>query len=310
MADLTPIEKLSLKAKQAIAQRDWARAKLAYLQALGLRSDMPDIHYGLATVYFQLKELTSAAHHFREVTRLDPTRAGAFINLGAVLNVLGEYDEAITVLQKGVRIDAKRAEGYYNLGLVYRRKGQLDLAIAAYREALRLNPRMGDAHLNLANIYVEKEQHKVAADHYRKALDIRPGWEKAEAGLEEVEAYLAGNEKVEVKADGSSPSLRAPADPEKLVDPNEHGQHLSALHQATADIEETGREILLVLERQVESAIKELSTCLLYRDRSRTELTECIQKFEEAMNHVRQVQQRLREKVNRIDRLAEQFPTG
>lgn len=308
MAELTPIEKLSLKAKQAIAQRDWAKAKLAYLQALGLRSDMPDIHYGLATVYFQLRELTSAAHHFREVTRLDPTRAGAYINLGAVLNVLGEYDEAITVLQKGVRIDAKRAEGYYNLGLVYRRKGQIDLAVAAYREALRLNPRMGDAHLNLANIYVEKEQHKVAADHYRKALDIRPGWEKAEAGLEEVEAYLAAGGKIEVKTGGSSGSLRAAADPETLVDPNLHGQHLTNMHQATIDVEDTGRQLLSILERQVESAIKELSTCLLYRDRSRTELTECIQKFEEAMNQIRQVQQHLREKVNRVDRLAEQFP--
>ena len=57
--------------------------------------ELPDVHYGLATVYFQLRELTSAAHHFREVTRLDSHRAGAFVNLGAVLNLLQQYDEAI-----------------------------------------------------------------------------------------------------------------------------------------------------------------------------------------------------------------------
>src|SRR5436305_5956966 len=121
------IEKLCLRAQQAIAERDWEKAKQVYLMALGLRSDLPDVHYGLATVYFQLRELTSAAHHFREVTRLDPTRAGAWVNLGAVLNLLGQLDEAITALRRSIQLDSQRTEGYYNLGLVYRRKGQPDL---------------------------------------------------------------------------------------------------------------------------------------------------------------------------------------
>src|SRR5262245_21023316 len=152
------IEKLCLRAQQAIADRDWEKAKQVYLMALGLRSDLPDVHYGLATVYFQLRELTSAGHHFREVTRIDPMRAGAFVNLGAVLNLLGQYDEAIAALRRGIQLDAQRVEGYYNLGLVYRRKGQTDLAISAYKEAIRINPRMADAHLNLANLHLEKNQ--------------------------------------------------------------------------------------------------------------------------------------------------------
>src|SRR5258708_39922925 len=115
------IDKLCQRAQQAIAERDWDKAKQSYLMALGLRSDMPDVHYGLATVYFQQREFTSAAHHFREGTRLDPLRAGAFINLGAVLNLLSQYDEAIEALRRGIKSDGQRAEGFYNLGLVYKR---------------------------------------------------------------------------------------------------------------------------------------------------------------------------------------------
>src|SRR5262249_6448569 len=152
------VDKLCQRAVQAIAERDWEKAKQMYLMALGQRSDLPDVHYGLATVYFQLRELTSAAHHFREVTRLDPYRAGAFVNLGAVLNLMAQYDEAVTVLRKAIQLDPQRVEAYYNLGLVYRRKGQADLAASAYKEALRLNPRMADAHLNLANLLMEKGQ--------------------------------------------------------------------------------------------------------------------------------------------------------
>src|SRR5947208_12118630 len=97
------IEKLLQKARQAIEERDWDKAKQLYLQALGFKSDVPDIHYGLATVYFQLKELTSAAHHFKEVTRLDPLRAGAYVNLGAVLNLLNQHDDAIASLRRGIQ---------------------------------------------------------------------------------------------------------------------------------------------------------------------------------------------------------------
>src|SRR5215475_340557 len=140
------IEKLLQMARQAIEERNWDRAKQIYLQALGVKSDLPDIHYGLATVYFQTKELTSAAHHFREVTRLDPTRAAGFISLGAVLKVLEQYDEAIVALRRGLQLDPQRTEGYYNLGVVYRLQGKFDLAIQAYREAIKLNPRMPDAH--------------------------------------------------------------------------------------------------------------------------------------------------------------------
>src|SRR2546423_1281944 len=99
------LDKLFQKARKAIAERDWDRAKQIYLQALGLKSDSPDVHYGLATVYFQLRELTSAAHHFREVTRLDPQRSGGFINLGAVLNLMQEYSEAVTALRRGLQLD-------------------------------------------------------------------------------------------------------------------------------------------------------------------------------------------------------------
>src|SRR6201997_450430 len=133
------VESLCGKARQAIAQGEPEQARQFYLQALGLRSDLPEVHYGLATVCFLLNDLPSAAYHFKEVTRLDPLRAGAYINLGAVYNRLDQVDEAIQVLRRGIQLDTHRAEGYYNLGLAYRKKKQLDLSIQAYHEATRLN---------------------------------------------------------------------------------------------------------------------------------------------------------------------------
>src|SRR5260370_6474563 len=191
------IDNLCQKARQTVAQGNYEQARQFYLQALGLRSDMPDVHYGLATVCFLLNDLPSAAYHFKEVTRLDPLRAGAYINLGAVYNRLEQFDDAIPVLRRGIQLDNHRGEGYYNLGLVHRRKGQIDLAIEAYREATRVNPRMADAHYNLANLYLEKEKYNLAVAHYRKTLELRPNWDKAEHGLAQAVAAQAAAEHTE-----------------------------------------------------------------------------------------------------------------
>jgi tetratricopeptide (TPR) repeat protein len=314
MAAVT-IEGLLQKARQAIEQRDWQTAKMMYLQALGLKSDQPDVHYGLATVYFQLRELTSAAHHFKEVTRLDPQRVGAYVNLGAVLNLLDQMDEAIVALRRSIQLDAKRVEGYYNLGLVYRRKGQVDLAIQAYREALRLNPRMSDAHLNLANLLFEKEQYRLAEQHYQKALELRAGWEKAIDGLDAAReaaalqesqgsaSMIVGSSGRIVKGGGSVL--------DQQVDPTVHATMLTTLHQATIDSMDAGRLLQQILEKEVEPAIKELSSCLLSTGTGGGggDLDECVKKFESALQHMRDTRDSVGRRILKLRDMEAQFPT-
>jgi tetratricopeptide (TPR) repeat protein len=307
------IEGLFLKARQAIEQRDWTAAKMMYLQALGLKSDLPDVHYGLATVYFQLRELTSAAHHFKEVTRLDPQRVGAFVNLGAVLNLLDQVDEAIVALRRSIQLDAKRVEGYYNLGLVYRRKGQIDLAIQAYREAIRLNPRMSDAHLNMANLLFEKEQYRMAETHYQKALELRPGWEKAIDGLEAAREAAAleetkGASGLTVGASGRI--TKGGRALEQAIDPTVHATLLTGLHQTTIDAMDASRLLQQILEKEVEPAIKELSTSLLNAGAGGGgDLDECVKKFEAALQHVRDTQAAVGRRMAKLRDLQAQFPS-
>jgi Tfp pilus assembly protein PilF len=313
------VEVLCQRARTAMEQRSPEKARQLYLQALGIKPDSPDVHYGLATVCFQLKDLPSAAYHFKEVTRLDPLRAGAYINLGAIYNLLDQMDDAIPALRRAIQLDSHRAEGYYNLGLVYRRKGQSELAVQAYREAIRVNPRMADAHYNLANICLEKGQYYHAVTHYRHALALRPNWDKAVDGLAQAEASRAAEaeERAEAMAPAEAPPSRSAAaaaatakiDPEKMVDPMVHGNLLSTLHKATIESESYGRSFLKILEGEIEPAIKELSSCLLYPDTSLTELDQCVQKFEVAIQSMRTAQRSLQNSIEKIrtlgDRLAE-----
>jgi Tfp pilus assembly protein PilF len=313
---LANVDLLCQKAQKAIAQRDWDQAKQSYLAALGLRSDLPDIHYGLATVYFQLRELTSAGHHFREVTRLDPLRASAYINLGAVLNLLGEYDEALKALRRGLQLDNTRVEGYYNLGLVYRRKNQLDLAIQSYKEALRLNPRMADAHLNLANMYTDRHQPELALRHYEEALKLRPNWEKAQEGAERTRAQLnpsrlGGGPPVAPGTPSAAGTNLSPAATlsERTVDPIHDGVFLGNLHQTTAVTSETGRVLQDVVLHEIEPCIKELSTVLMNSRGSRYELESCLERFDTAIKRMRMAHQALQSQIEKLADLGNKFPT-
>lgn len=303
------VESLCQKARQAVAQGNHELARQQYLQALGLKSDSPDVHYGLATVCFLLNDLPSAAHHFKEVTRLDPLRAGAYINLGAVYNRLDQLDDAIQALRRGIQLDTHRAEGYYNLGLAYRRKGQPDLAIQAYREATRVNPRMADAHLNLANIYLEKEQYNLAVAHYKQCLEIRPHWDKAENGLAQAEAGQSAGDRPAgaAVAGGAAPKSQAAPDPNRTVDPTFHGTMLTNLHKATIDSENQSRGFLKILEDEIEPAIKDLSSCLLYPNGSANELDDCVQKFESAIQSMRSAQSNLQTSIERVRNIGEKL---
>jgi tetratricopeptide (TPR) repeat protein len=309
-------ETICQKAQQAISQGENEEAQLLYKQALEQRPDYADAHYGMATVCFLLGDLPLAASHFKEVTHLEPARAGAFINLGAVYNRLEQFDDAIAALRRGIQLDMNRAEGYYNLGLVYRRKAQSDLAIQAYREATRINPRMADAHFNIANIYLEKMQYGLAIAHYRQALDLRPTWEKALRGLEQAEASQGEIQNKKLQAlitpetgpkGAPKQLLTATANLDRQVDPLLHGELLRTLHRVTVDSENQGRSFLKALETEIEPVIKELSNCMLFPDTPASQLTECVRKFESAVQNMRAIQETLQTSMERVRLVGEQM---
>ena len=51
------VETLCQKAQQAITEGDHDLARTFFQQAIGLRSDNPDAHYGMATVCFLVDDL-------------------------------------------------------------------------------------------------------------------------------------------------------------------------------------------------------------------------------------------------------------
>jgi len=303
------VEGLCQEARQAIAQGKIEQAHDLYLQALDMNAELPDIHYGVATVCFMMNDLESAAYHFKEVIRLDPIRAGAYVNLGAVYNRMEQYDEAIHVLRRSIQVDPKRAEGYYNLGLVYKKMGQTNLALQSYLEATRINPRMVDAQYNLANLYVELERYNLAIVHYKQVLQLRPNWDKALTGLAQAEEAQTAQRHSDTPVESPPESTDAVAEKslDKNVDPFAQGVLLDTLHHATIDSESRNKQFQQSIEQQIEPIIKELSNLLLSPDTKSMELDQCVKRFEAAVTVMVNSQRKLASSLERVHSLGEKL---
>ena len=94
---------------------------------------------------------------------------------------------------------------------------------------------------------------------------------------------------------------------DRTVDPGAQGDLLTVVHKATIESEEFGRQFLTVLENEIEPAIKELSSALLYPDTSASELDQCVDKFDAAIAHMRDAQKTLQTSVTRLHALGEKL---
>ena len=296
-----PLDVLRQQAQEALSRGLYQEARQIYQQALGYRSDSPEIHYGIATVCFLLGDLHSAVYHFKEVIRLDPARPGAYINLGAVYNRLEQYDNALLALRRGIKLDPNRAEGYYNIGLVYRQLEELDLAVEAYDEAVRLNPRMYDAHFNLGNIYFECGHLPEAIVHYQLALEIRPDWEKALKALHTAQSQQGDDPDSDLDPTQTivTSLIDAKIDPKRTIDPVFHGQLLRDLHDITIDLDTRCHTMLEFLQLEVDKAIRELSMGILTPHDPRFNLEEQIRHFDTIVTRLQALQEAVQSRVAR-----------
>jgi tetratricopeptide (TPR) repeat protein len=141
----------------------------------------------LGMARFYNKEFPAAREIFERHTKQNSGHAQAWVNLGAVLNRLGEFRKAVEALRRALQKDRKCAEAYYNMGIAQRGQNMNTMAISAYKEALKLKPNLIEAHLNLGNIYVDMKNMGLALRCFQTAVQLDPDSKKARSSLEKAQ---------------------------------------------------------------------------------------------------------------------------
>ena len=101
----------------------------------------------------------------------EPAHVEARLNLGRLLHLAGELQEAEALYRAAFRPDPLIA---FNLAVVLEDMNREPEAILAYRSALAMDPNCIDAHYNLARLYARAENPQASLRHllaYRRMMD-------------------------------------------------------------------------------------------------------------------------------------------
>ena len=94
--------------------------------------------------------------------------------LGKVKSRLGEFPEAIKLLQRVVDIDPKSADAHVDLAIAHSDSGNLRLALDETRKAIELAPNLPSAHLNRARILDDLKREAEAENEFAIAAMLAP----------------------------------------------------------------------------------------------------------------------------------------
>lgn len=90
------------------------------------------------------------------------------------LYTAGRDDEALQELRNVVRVEPMNAEAYLLIGRIDQRRGDLQAAISALKTALFWEAKLIDAHILLGRIFFERGDRTMAMSYVRNALQIDP----------------------------------------------------------------------------------------------------------------------------------------
>ncbi|MDH5803667.1 MAG: tetratricopeptide repeat protein [Gemmatimonadota bacterium] len=128
--------------------------------------------------YDQAEELedqspAKARHAYREALTLNPYHVNARINLGRLLHIDGQLEEAIDQYREALRLEPERATAAYNLGLALEDSGQLNEAFTAFAQAIAADGHLAEAHGAIAHLYERAGDQLAAARHLKTYNRLR-----------------------------------------------------------------------------------------------------------------------------------------
>jgi len=120
-----------------------------------------------------------ALRHFEAMNAIDPQHAYALASRAQVEDQLGRVERAIELQQQLTRLTPSEARAWFNLGFMTEKAGALEDALTAF-QAARLSPALDRAWYGLGLVLIRLRRFDEAVDALRKNTELQPmrpyGW--------------------------------------------------------------------------------------------------------------------------------------
>ena len=115
---------------------------------------------------------------YEQAVALNPSAAGAMVNLGTIFFRQKHYDDAERFYRRALEADPQYTLALFNLANLNDERGNVEEARELYRRALKITPDYADAHFNLALLSERTGDPLRAVAHWKAylKLDVSSAW--------------------------------------------------------------------------------------------------------------------------------------
>jgi tetratricopeptide (TPR) repeat protein len=131
--------------------------------------------------------IDQAIDAYQKVLELNPSAAGALVNLGTIFYRQRRFDQAEKYYARAIVADPQYPLAQFNLGNLYDEQGRLKEAHDHYKRALALSPQYADAHFNLALLSERLNDQLRAVHHWKAYLKLDNSGQWAEIARRQLE---------------------------------------------------------------------------------------------------------------------------
>jgi Flp pilus assembly protein TadD len=171
------------QAEAAFSQNNFEEAAQAYRQALKVKPDLAEAHYGLGLTLARLERYQDAVNSFKAALHHKPGWSKALKDLGVTYLKLKRWPEAEKAFKTALTHQPQDAEAYYDLGVALGKQGKHKEARDAFEKALRLKPDYVQALDNLGMANIKLNRWTEAKSSFEKALGLKADDPEAHLGL-------------------------------------------------------------------------------------------------------------------------------
>ncbi|HLX83967.1 MAG TPA: sulfatase-like hydrolase/transferase [Terriglobales bacterium] len=128
-----------------------------------------------ALVDLEEDDYEDAVSNLREVVKLEPDMASAYLELGRALVHGAKYEEALPVLRTAAEKNPESGMAHYELGLALIKTGQWEAALPEMQAAVVCTPNSPQLHFYSGAVHLRLKQIPEATAEFENSLKIDPG---------------------------------------------------------------------------------------------------------------------------------------
>jgi ribosomal protein S12 methylthiotransferase accessory factor len=164
----------------------------AIRQLKSMDKDLPGkyyINFFLGASHLSIDDPEAASAYFRQSLTLDPTEQdipSIYSYLGVALKDMGEYRQALEILEQGAELDQERTDIYNLMGFCHFKLQEHEAAIENFNRVIALDPSSAIDYANIGANYRKMGEKEKATRYYQMALTLDDSIQFARDGLDEL----------------------------------------------------------------------------------------------------------------------------